>query len=61
MSSNRNAYERWVQLYNAGDLEGLANSFTEDAILVTPDGTAQGRAAILEIMTVAKPPSRTTL
>jgi steroid delta-isomerase-like uncharacterized protein len=50
MSSNRKAYERWVQLYNAGDLEGLADSFTEDAILVTPDGTAQGRAAILEVL-----------
>jgi uncharacterized protein (TIGR02246 family) len=54
MSSNRKAYERWVQLYNAGDLEGLADSFTEDGILVTPDGTAQGRAAILEIMNRGK-------
>jgi len=48
MSGDRDAYERSVQLYNAGDLEGLANSYTEDAILVTPYGTAQGRAAILE-------------
>jgi ketosteroid isomerase-like protein len=46
MSSSKDAYERAVKLYNAGDLEGLVNSYTEDGILVTPDGTAQGRAAI---------------
>jgi len=40
MSSAREAYERGVQLYNAGDLEGIVNSFTEDGILVTPNGTA---------------------
>ena len=49
MSSTREAYERGVQLYNAGDLEGLADSFTEDAIQVTPNGTAKGRTAILEL------------
>jgi len=38
MSSLREVYERGVQLYNAGDLEGVVNSYTEDAILVTPDG-----------------------
>ena len=49
VSSTRDQYERVLQLYNAGDLEGLVNSYTEDAMLVTPDGTAQGRAAILEV------------
>jgi predicted ester cyclase len=49
MSSTRDAYERVLQLYNVGDLEGVVNSYAEDAILVTPDGvTAQGRAAIRE-------------
>jgi len=48
MSSITDAYERLVKLYNAGDLEGLVNSYTEDAVLVTPEGTAQGRAAIRE-------------
>ena len=46
MSSAREAYERAVKLYNAGDLDGLVNSYTEDAMLVTPDSTAEGRAAI---------------
>ena len=44
----RDAYERAIQLYNAGDMEGFVNLYTEDAELVTPEGTAQGRAAILE-------------
>ena len=48
--STRDEYERGIELYNAGDLEGLVNFYTEDAMLVTPDGTAQGRAAILEAM-----------
>jgi predicted ester cyclase len=48
MSSAREAYERSVQLYNAGDLEGIVNSFTEDGVLVTPYGTFEGRAAIRE-------------
>jgi predicted ester cyclase len=48
MSGIRDAYERLVQLYNAGDLGGLVNSYTEDAVLVTPDGIARGRAAIRE-------------
>ncbi len=48
MSSTRDTYEQAIQLYNAGDLEGLANLYTEDAKLVNPSGTAQGRAAIRE-------------
>jgi len=50
MSSLRDLAEQNVQLYNAGDLEGLVNLYTEDAVLVTPYGTAQGRAAIREQM-----------
>ena len=49
MGSTRDAYERAVQLYNAGNLEGLVNIYAEDATLVTSDGiTARGRAAIRE-------------
>jgi len=50
VSAKRDEYERRIQLYNAGDVEGVANSFTEDAIVVTPIGTAEGRAAILEFL-----------
>jgi predicted ester cyclase len=51
MSSAREAYERAVKLYTAGDLEGLVNCYTEDAMLVTPNDTAQGRAAIHDAWT----------
>ena len=48
MSSIKDQAEQGAQLYNAGDVEGLVNLYTEDATLVTPFGTAQGRAAIHE-------------
>jgi uncharacterized protein (TIGR02246 family) len=50
MSSIRDLAGQRVQLYNAGDVEGLVNLYTEDATLVTPDGTFEGRAAIREAM-----------
>jgi ketosteroid isomerase-like protein len=46
MSSAREAYERAVKLYNAGDLEGLVNCYTEDATVYTnppPIGSSQIR------------------
>ncbi len=48
MSSLRDLAEQGFQLYNAGDVEGLVNLYTEDATLVTPWGTFEGRAAIHE-------------
>jgi predicted ester cyclase len=48
MGGIEDAYEQAIKLYNAGDLDGWANSYTEDAVLMTPDGAAQGRAAIRE-------------
>ena len=50
MSSIKDQAEQGAQLYNAGDVEGLVNLYTEDATLVTPFGTAQGRAAIREAL-----------
>jgi hypothetical protein len=43
MSSSNDVYQRLVKLYNAGNLEALVDSYAEDAVLVTPDGTAQQR------------------
>jgi uncharacterized protein (TIGR02246 family) len=53
MSSVRDVCGRNVQLYNAGDLEGLVNLYSEDGVLITPDGTFEGRAAILEAISRA--------
>ena len=50
MSSIRDAYEQARGFYNAGDVEGLVNLYTEDATLVTPFGTFEGRAAIREAL-----------
>jgi steroid delta-isomerase-like uncharacterized protein len=48
MSSIRDLYEEAIRLYNTGDVDGFANAHAEDAVLVTPVGTARGRAAIRE-------------
>lgn len=48
MSAIRDLYDKAIRLYNAGDVEGFANAHAEDGVLVTPGGTAQGRAAIRE-------------
>jgi predicted ester cyclase len=48
MSSVRDAFEQAIGFYNAGDMDGLVDSYTEDAVLVTPTGTFEGRAAIRE-------------
>ena len=41
-------YNRGIALYNAGDLDRYADEYTEDAVLVTPNGTFKGRSAIRE-------------
>ena len=51
--------EQGAQLYNAGDVDALVDLYTEDATLVTPVGTLEGRAAIRESGAAKKPPSRT--
>jgi steroid delta-isomerase-like uncharacterized protein len=48
MSAIGDFYGVAIRLYNAGDMEGFANAHSEDAVLVTPAGTARGRAAIRE-------------
>lgn len=48
MGKARDDYERGLKLYNAGDLDRYANEHTEDAVLIRPGGTFEGRAAIRE-------------
>jgi predicted ester cyclase len=44
--SSADLLHKAIGLYNAGDLDGFVNGYAEDAVLVTPDGSAVGREAI---------------
>jgi predicted ester cyclase len=47
-SSVREAFDRGTTAFNAHDIDGFAESFTEDAVLTAPGGVrAEGRAACL--------------
>jgi hypothetical protein len=46
MSANVDLLKRAMELYNKGDLNGFVDEYTEDAVLLTPDGCVQGREAI---------------
>lgn len=48
MSSNRKILDRYVELYNAGDLDGVMDLYADDAVQGMPDGTFEGRSAIRE-------------
>jgi ketosteroid isomerase-like protein len=46
MESYRSLLERYVELYNAGDLDGVMDLYAEDSTQLMPDGTFEGRSAI---------------
>ena len=46
MSDNRSLLERYVELYNAGDLDACMELYAEDAVQRMHDGTFAGRSAI---------------
>jgi steroid delta-isomerase-like uncharacterized protein len=46
MDRYRALLERYVELYNAGDLDGVMDLYAEDAVQLMPDGTFEGRNAI---------------
>jgi steroid delta-isomerase-like uncharacterized protein len=48
MSANRNLLERYVELYNAGDLDACMDLYAVDAVQHMPDGTFEGRSTIHE-------------
>ncbi|HEY6427520.1 MAG TPA: ester cyclase [Acidimicrobiales bacterium] len=49
--SSTDLLQKAIGLYNAGDLNGFVNEYAEDAVVVTPDGSAQGRDAIRALWT----------
>jgi len=48
MSINRDLLDRYVERYNAGDLDAVIDLYAEDAVQNMPDGTFTGRGAIRE-------------
>jgi steroid delta-isomerase-like uncharacterized protein len=48
MSDYRKLLERYVELYNAGDLDACMELYAEDAVQRMHDGTFAGRSAIRE-------------
>ena len=46
MSFNKGLLERYVERYNARDLDTVMDLYAEDAIQMMPDGTFEGRSAI---------------
>jgi steroid delta-isomerase-like uncharacterized protein len=46
MEMFRSLLDRYVSLYNSGDLDGVMDLYAEDSSQSMPDGTYEGRAAI---------------
>jgi steroid delta-isomerase-like uncharacterized protein len=48
MSANRKLLDRYVERYNAGDLDAVMDLYAEDAVQIMPDGTFEGWSAVRE-------------
>jgi steroid delta-isomerase-like uncharacterized protein len=48
MSANQQLLDRYVERYNAGDLDGVMDLYAEDAVQLMPEGLFEGREAIRE-------------
>ena len=46
MEIYRRLLERYLDLYNAGDLDGVMDLYAEDSVQLMPDGLFEGRSAI---------------
>ena len=48
MSANKKLLDRYVERYNAGDLDGVMDLYAEDAVQIMPDGTFEGWNSVRE-------------
>jgi steroid delta-isomerase-like uncharacterized protein len=48
MSANRELLDRYVERYNAGDLDAVMDLYAEDAVQIMRDGTFEGWSAVRE-------------
>jgi hypothetical protein len=46
MSDNRELLDRYVERYNAGDLDAVMDLYAEDAVQIMRDGTFEGWSAV---------------
>lgn len=46
MAGVREAFDRWTEAYNCGDIETYVSAYAENARYVTANGILQGRPAI---------------
>lgn len=46
MERYRGLLEKYVDLYNAGDLDGVMDLYAEDSVQLMPDGIFEGRSTI---------------
>jgi steroid delta-isomerase-like uncharacterized protein len=46
MSFNRDLLDRYVERYNAGDLDAVMDLYADDAVQNMPDGSFEGRDAV---------------
>jgi ketosteroid isomerase-like protein len=46
MDRYRNLLDRYVERYNAGDLDAVMDLYAEDAVQLMPDGVFEGKQAI---------------
>ena len=48
MSANRELLDRYVERYNAADLDGVMELYAEDAVQIMPDGIFEGWSTVRE-------------
>jgi ketosteroid isomerase-like protein len=48
MSFNQELLDLYVERYNAGDLDGVMDTYADDATQIMPEGLFEGRDAIRE-------------
>jgi uncharacterized protein (TIGR02246 family) len=49
--SPQEVFQHHAEALGAGDLEGIVDDYTDDAVLITPDGVWRGKDGIREAFT----------
>ncbi|HEX3190210.1 MAG TPA: nuclear transport factor 2 family protein, partial [Streptosporangiaceae bacterium] len=49
--SPQEVFEHHVEVLGAGDLDGIVEDYTDDAVFITPDGVKRGKDGIREAFT----------